>query len=100
MNRKQLIQGLLDAAVALNECNSVSDIDFAADFASVLGYQASNLAVHLREKKSACDESSDNAEFIRQAADQTRPISAYAAEAVWCLRQVDQRKMNTEGSKS
>ncbi len=91
MNRKQLIQNLLDAARTLEEGQTMSDMDFAADFASILSVQASNLGVHLQARRKEFERGSDNEEFLRQAADQTRPITAYAAEIVWCLRQVNER---------
>jgi len=92
MNRKQLIAALKDGAEVLESTSSLSDIDFAAEFASVLGVQGMNLSVFLR----AFQASGDSGDFLRQAADQMRPVTAYTAECVYCLRQVDQRRLEVE----
>ena len=91
-----MIQGLLDAAEMLKSESAMNDTDFAAEFASILGIQSANLAVHLQARRREFERSSDNQEFLRQAAEQTRPITAYAAEAVWCLRQVNERMGRVE----
>ena len=94
MSRKKLIQALLDAAQTLQAGEAMSDVDFAADFASMLGIQASNLSIYLNSKRE--EWGGDNEEFLRQASSQMRPVAAYTAEAVWCLRQVDEKKPKRE----
>lgn len=94
MSRAELIRALADAAEVIKSTIYDDEMDCAADFAAMLGVQASNLSVYLNGKRQEWD--GDNEEFLRQASNQMRPVAAYTAEAVWCLRQVDEKKMKRE----
>lgn len=95
MNLSQLLTGLVDAAKGIEADKHLSDVDRAADVAEFIRVQAENLSVWLRDRQRQLrriDEYQTNVEWFRHAADNLRPVCAAAAEVVWNIRQIDQRR--------